>query len=187
MSRYKAVVIGASAGGFELLVNLLEALPESFPLPVLVVIHTASSGNTLSQALAKAASLSVVEGVDKQTIQQGRIVVAPGGYHMLVEDDGYISLCVGERVCHSRPSIDVLFESAADVYGDKLIGVILSGANRDGANGMKYLCDQGGLPVVQDPATAVSPVMPKAVLKQCDVEHIVKPEEIPELLVQLAQ
>ncbi len=187
MSGYKAVVIGASAGGFELLTELLGKLPATFPLPVLIVVHTASCGGSLAKALSKSSQLPVLEGVDKETIKPGSVIVAPGGYHMLAEAEGYISLCAGERVAHSKPSVDVLFESAADVYEDGLIGVILSGANKDGAQGMMHLCEKGGMPVVQNPDTAVAPVMPKAVLKECDVEHVLSPEELPDFLVKLVQ
>ena len=187
MNNYKAVVIGASAGGFELLSALFAALPGTFPLPVFVVVHTASCGYSLAKALSKSSKLKIIEGIDKESIQPRQVIVAPGGYHMLVEEEGCISLCAGERVSHSIPSVDVLFKSAADVYGAGLIGVILSGANRDGTEGMMYLCEQGGTPVVQDPITAASPVMPGTVLKKCNVEHVIKPEDLPDFLVELVQ
>lgn len=176
---YEAVVIGTSAGAVEALSTLLPSLPEDFPLPVMIVMHTPPDKKSVMPDLMQAkCKVKVREAEDKEPLQPGTVYFAPPDYHLLVEDDRSLSLSVEDPVLFSRPSIDVLFESAADVYGERLIGVILTGANPDGANGLKILSEAGGLAVVQSPTRAQSPFMPEAALKACPDAHILDIEQI---------
>lgn len=163
--KYEAVVCGGSAGGYEALCTLLRELPSNYSLPILVVLHLGKGvGDYTPLSLDKLCQLKVKEGEDKEKILPGTVYVAPSDYHMLVEDDHTISLSVDEKVCFSRPSIDVLFESSADAYSDKLIGIVLSGANNDGSNGIRKIKQSGGRTIVQDPATARFDFMPNSAI-----------------------
>lgn len=185
---YKAVVIGGSAGGREALLALLAELPADFPLGVVVVLHMhpQSDARGLAEAFCRRCRLVVAEAEEKAPLLAGRVYLAPANYHLLVEKDGRFALSVDPRVNYSRPSIDVLFESAADVWQASLIGVLLSGASRDGAAGLARIGALGGLTIVQDPATASSPIMPQAALDRGPVDRILAPSEIGQCLVQLA-
>lgn len=184
--RYKAVVIGASAGGAEALVELLSALPETFPLPVLVAQHLhPEDGGNFSRHMASATKLRVVEPCDKEPILPGSIYTAPANYHMLAGRDLAINLSVDERVNWSRPSIDVLFESAALAWGQSLVGVLLSGANADGARGMMLIREAGGLTIAQAPADAKCPIMPQAAIDSGGASEILSAKEIGFLLARL--
>jgi len=183
---YKAVVIGGSAGGVEALNVILSALSENFALPVLVVQHLhPSDDGSFALHIARNTKLSVVEPIDKALIECGHVYTAPANYHMLVERDGTIGLSVDERVNWSRPSIDVLFESAALVWGESLIAVILSGANADGAKGICSVKKAGGFTIAQDPASAETRVMPQAAIDTGAVDKALRPEEIGQLLAGL--
>lgn len=183
---YQAIIIGGSAGGVEALEIILSALPEDFALPVLVVQHLhPSDDGSFARHLAGTTRLPVVEPCDKERIERGRVYVAPANYHLLVERNGTISLSVDERVNWSRPSIDVLFESAARAWGDAVIAVILSGANADGAKGMPAVKDAGGLTIAQDPASAESAVMPQTAIDTGEVDEVLRAEEIGPRLVEL--
>lgn len=170
MSRtpIKAVVIGASAGAVQALLTLLPALPATFRLPVLVVVHVPPDrANVLVPLFQSKCRLTVKEADDKEPVAPGVIYFAPSDYHMLVETDGDLALSTDEHVNYSRPSIDVLFESAADAYGPALAGIILTGANHDGAAGLKAVMDAGGLGIVEEPAGAYASAMPHAALQAC--------------------
>ena len=177
---YEMVVIGASAGGIEAVTAVLECLPRSFMLPVLVVIHLhADSRNySLLRSFEGKISLGIKEVEDKGTVQPGTVYFAPPNYHVLVEDDRTLSLSVDAKVNFSRPSIDVLFESAADVYREKVIGVVLTGASHDGAAGLKKIKEAGGLVLVQDPALAQAEIMPRAALAACNPDRLLSLAEI---------
>ena len=165
-STIEAVVIGASAGALEALSQILPALPSDFKLPIFIVVHLPPTPESLlTEVFAAKCALPVKEAEDKEPIQPGTIYFAPPNYHLLVEPNRKLSLSSDEPVLFSRPSIDVLFESAADAYGDSLIGVILSGANNDGAQGLKRIIDAGGRGLVQDPASAEAAAMPQSALK----------------------
>ena len=184
--HYKAVVIGGSAGGVEALNVILSALPEDFALPVLAVQHLHPSDyGSFALHMASATRLSVVEPSDKALIDRGHVYTAPANYHMLVERDETIGLSVDERVNWSRPSIDVLFESAALVWGESLIAVILSGANADGAKGICAVKKAGGFTIAQDPASAATRVMPLAAIDTGAVDEVLRAEEIGRLLAEL--
>lgn len=183
---YKAIVIGGSAGGVEALETILPALPENFGLPILVVQHLhPSDDGSFARHLARASRLPVVEPCDKERIEPGRVYAAPANYHMLVERDGTISLSVDKRVNWSRPSIDVLFESAARAWREAVIAVILSGANADGTEGMRAVKSAGGLTIAQDPAGAGNPVMPRAAIDAGAVAEVLGMEEIGRRLVEI--
>ncbi|MFH0825892.1 MAG: chemotaxis protein CheB [Pseudomonadota bacterium] len=185
-THYQAIVIGGSAGSTVIIAEILSRLPHDFPIPILVVQHLHESDDgSFAEHLARTCQLRVLVPCDKRQIQKGCVFVAPADYHMLLERGGTIALSVDEKVNWSRPSIDVLFESAAHAYGTNLIAVILSGANADGADGMKTVKSCGGLIIAQSPESAESPVMPKASIEASHPDYIRKPAEIANLLVEL--
>lgn len=182
------IVIGASLGGSKALQTVLRGLPDTFPLPVAIVLHRhKDTEDLLSPFLQQASALRVDEAMDKEPIQPGRVYVAPADYHLLAEPKGYFSLSTDEPVHCARPSIDVLFESAADAFGPRVIGVVLTGSSSDGARGAAQIVSHGGRIVVQDPATAESPVMPLAVLKSTGTPHVRQLDQMANLLIELAQ
>lgn len=183
---YHAAVIGASAGGLEALGQILPRLPVDFGLPVLVVqhLHPADEGD-FARHIAGMTALTVVEPCDKEPILPGCVYVAPANYHMLVERSRTIALTVDERINWSRPSIDVLFESAAGVWKGGLIAAILSGANADGAKGMQQVKRSGGRTIAQDPKSAESPAMPQAAIDAGAVDEVLRADEIGRRLVEL--
>ena len=182
--RFEAVVIGVSAGGMGALPMILSALPAHFALPVVVVQHMhPNSDDYLARALDDRCKASVKQADEKETIAPGVVYIAPPNYHLLIEEDKTLSLSVAERVNYARPSIDVLFEAAADVYGAKLIGIILTGANHDGSLGLKRVKESGGLAIVEDPVTAEVNSMPRKAIAATEVDHILPLEEIGPFLV----
>ena len=161
---FEIIVIGTSTGGLKALHTLLSGLSTNFPLPVVIVQHRGSnSEGGLSEFLSRSSSLPVMEPEDKEPVVPGRVYLAPHDYHLLIEN-GSFALSTDRAVSYARPSIDVLFESVADEYGDKAIGVILTGANKDGARGLAKISSQGGVTVVEDPESAASQEMPRAAL-----------------------
>ncbi|NGX58558.1 MAG: Chemotaxis response regulator protein-glutamate methylesterase [Chlamydiae bacterium] len=186
--KYDAIVIGGSAGSFEAICTILKKLPEKFSLPLFVVLHLDQNpDSSLAHYLNKITKVDVIEANDKEEIQPGTVYIAPPNYHMLVEENRTISLSSDLKVCFSRPSIDVLFESAADVYGEKLIAVILSGANSDGTKGFKKIKERGGMTIVQNPATAAFDYMPNSARDNNRIDHILSLEEIGTFLVGNSQ
>jgi two-component system, chemotaxis family, protein-glutamate methylesterase/glutaminase len=164
----KAVAIGASAGGVEALSKVLPSLPAGYPLPVLIVIHVPPDrDNALVPLFQAKCRVQVKEAEDKEPALPGVVYFAPSDYHLLVESDGSLSLSSDEPVNHSRPAIDVLLESCADAFGSALAGVVLTGANEDGALGLRAVAQAGGLTFVQDPASAYASTMPAAALAAC--------------------
>lgn len=181
-----AVVIGASAGAIEALGVILPALPASYPLPVLVVVHVPTDSRThLADIFASRCKIPVKEAEDKEPALGGVVYFAPAGYHLLVEPDFTLSLSSDEPVLYSRPSIDVLFESAADAYGDGLTGVVLTGANSDGARGLRAIHQSGGTALVQNPDTASGSLMPISALAACPLASSLTLEEIADRLNNL--
>jgi two-component system, chemotaxis family, protein-glutamate methylesterase/glutaminase len=182
----KAVAIGASAGAVQALLTILPALPTQFPCAVLVVVHVPPDrDNALAPLLQSKCKLLVKEAEDKEPIEAGAIYLAPSDYHLLVETDQTLALSTDEVVNYSRPSIDVLFESAADAYGAELVGVILTGANHDGAAGLKAVHDAGGLVIVEDPGGAYAAAMPLAALEACPSATIMNIDAIASYLSSL--
>lgn len=163
----RAVVIGASAGAIDALSRILPALPADFSAPILVVVHVPADRSELQGLFRPKCRIKVKDAEDKEPILPGTVYFAPPDYHLLVEADRTIALSVDDPVLYSRPSIDVLFESAADSYGSGLIGVILTGANEDGAKGLRAIEAAGGVVLVQAPSEAFARAMPEAALALC--------------------
>lgn len=179
----RAVVIGASAGAVDTLLGILPELPENYPLPLLIVVHLPPDrGSTLATLLDSRCHITVKEAEDKEPIRPGTAYLAPPDYHLLVEPEMVLSLSNEEPVFYSRPSIDVLFESAADAYGDTLAGVILTGANPDGARGLRAVFAAGGLAFVQTPESATADAMPRAALAACPGARVLTPGQIATVL-----
>ncbi len=184
--RPQAVVVGCSAGGLQALHTLLGGLAGPLPVPMVVVCHSGSEDMRLfCELLGSRSGLPVVEAEERQLPASGTIYVAPSGYHLLVERDGRFALSVDPRVSFSRPSIDVLFESAAEVWHEHLLAVLLTGANSDGAEGCLRIRGHGGMVIVQDPRTAQVPMMPAAALELAGADYCLPLPEIPKLLEAL--
>lgn len=163
MSRCAAVVVGASAGGIAAVRTLLGRLSPGFPVPILLVLHIGGRANVdFGPVFGDKIALRVKEADEKESSKAATVYVAPAGYHLLVERGGTLSLSVDEPVNFSRPSIDVLFESAATAFGRKLVAVLMTGASRDGADGLKRVKAAGGRVLIQDPVEAEARVMPQA-------------------------
>jgi two-component system, chemotaxis family, protein-glutamate methylesterase/glutaminase len=183
----RAVVIGASAGGVEALLSILPGFSPTYPLPIMVVLHVPPDKRSiLAEVFQVKCRLAVREAEDKEPIEGGTVYFAPPDYHMQVEPDCRLSLSVEEPVNFSRPSIDVLFETAAEAYGAGLVGVVLSGANADGARGLKAIQDAGGVGIVQRPSCAVMPAMPQAALDACPSAHVMSLNQITDYLLEAA-
>ena len=177
--RYEAIVIGVSSGGLKALKLIFSALPSDFTVPIIVVQHIGPrSENSWITLLKDNCNIPIKEADEKEKIGTGNIYIAPSNYHLLIEQDKTFSLTIDERVNFARPSIDVLFESAADVYREKLIGIILTGSNNDGTNGLKRIKEYGGLTIVQDPATAESSYMPASAIAVVQMDYILTLENI---------
>ncbi len=184
----KAIVIGVSAGGFKALHLLLPLFGKDIGIPIMVVQHRGTDDDAwLAASLNKKCSLKVKEAMDKEPVVPGTIYLAPSGYHLLVEKDFSLALSVDEPVCYSRPSIDVLFESAAEAYGLDLIGIVLTGANSDGSDGIIAIKAKGGYTIAQDPATAEVDYMPRAAIKTNAVDTVLALEKIPPFVEKLLE
>lgn len=181
---FELVVVGTSLGGLHALEVLLSGLTKSFPLSIAVVQHRHKNANTLSASLQRHSALPLKEAEDKEVIVPGRVYLAPADYHLLVEP-GKFTLSTEAPVLYARPSIDLLFESAADAYAERVIGVILTGASRDGAQGLAKIKAFGGLTVAQSPATAESRTMPKAAIATVAVDWVLPLAEIAPLLLKV--
>jgi two-component system chemotaxis response regulator CheB len=180
------VVIGASAGALEALSAILPLLPGDFGLPIMVVVHLPPDKRSVLAELFRAkCQLPVQEAEDKELIEAGTIYFAPPDYHLLVEVDRGLSLSSDEPVLFSRPSIDVLFESAADAYGPTLIAIVLTGANQDGAKGLRAVADAGGVALVQDPEHAFAATMPEASIGMCPGARVMSLTAIATYLQEL--
>ncbi|QHV97252.1 chemotaxis protein CheB [Spirosoma endbachense] len=176
----KAVVIGGSAGSLDVLLKLLPALQPIVSFTAIIVLHRKNSGDsTLEDLLAGRTTIPVREIEDKDTLRPDIIYVAPADYHLLIEKNLTFSLDDSEKVNYSRPSLDVTFESAADVYGDSLVGILLSGANSDGTNGLMAIKKAGGITIAQKPETAQSAFMPQQAIFNVPIDFIL---DIPELI-----
>lgn len=182
----RAVVIGASAGGVDALLQMLGALPAGYPLPLVAVLHLPENRDSLlAEVFANRCAIPVREAADKEPLADGTLYFAPAGYHLLLESDRSFSLSCDAPEHFSRPSIDVMMESAADVFGAGLVGVLLTGANEDGAAGLVRIHQAGGLTVVQDPRDAQVPVMPLAALARLEPDFILPLPQIQTLIANL--
>jgi two-component system, chemotaxis family, protein-glutamate methylesterase/glutaminase len=179
------IAVGASWGGLKALRAIAHGLPPHFRIPIAFVQHRSKESAALRDLLQDCTSLIVCEVEDKQPIMGGYIYLAPPDYHLLVDGDEF-SLSVDEPVRYSRPSIDVFFESVAERFGAGAVGVVLTGANEDGAAGLRQIAARGGLAIIQDPRTAESPIMPRAALKAVPAAQTLPLERIAPYLVSLA-
>jgi two-component system chemotaxis response regulator CheB len=171
--RVDAIVIGASAGGVEALMALLPALSAAFRIPIVIVLHLPRDRpSLLAQIFLQKCSLPVCEAADKEPVRPGTVYFAPPDYHLLIDEGPCLALSADELVNYSRPSIDVLFESAADVYGARLLGIILTGANEDGAQGLAAIHAAGGVTIVQQPDSAQVKQMVAAALSRNPASHV---------------
>lgn len=184
--NYKAIVIGASAGGMQTIGDILSELPLTFPVPIIIVQHLSpNSKGYMAKYLNKITELKVKEADEKEEIVAGAIYVSPANYHLLVENDETLSLTVEPKVNYSRPAIDLLFETASDVYQEKLIGIVLTGANKDGSLGLQKIKERGGLAIVEDPDTAIVNTMPKAAIEATAIDYILKADEVAQKIIEL--
>lgn len=186
--HYEAIVIGVSSGGMKAMQVMFSILPRNFSTPIIVVQHISPhSENKWIGFLNNRSNLLIKEPDEKEKIEPGTVYIAPPNYHLLIEKDKTFSLTVDERVNYARPSIDVLFDSAADVYKNSLIGVVLTGANNDGAKGLKHIQDCGGLTIVENPNTAESSTMPAAAIATIAPDHILPLDSIADLLIKITK
>ena len=184
--KYEAIVIGVSSGGMNAMKVLFSLLPKEFNTPISIVQHIGSqSENLWIRLLNDKSNLPIKEADEKESIEHGKVYIAPPNYHLLIERNKTFSLTIDERVNFARPSIDVLFESAAEAYKNKLIGIVLTGSNNDGTNGIKRIKEYGGLAIVQDPNTAESAYMPKSAIAAIEPDYILPLENIVELLIKI--
>ena len=181
--KYEAIVIGVSSGGMEAMKFLFSALPREFSIPIIVVQHMSPhSDSQWISVVKKNFPLEFKEADEKEKILPGHIYIAPPNYHLLVEADRSFSLSVEPKVNYARPAIDVLFQTASMVYKEKLIGIVLTGSNHDGAEGLKQIKVCGGLCIVQDPATAASSYMPQAALEAAQPQYVLSLKKVIDLL-----
>lgn len=186
---YELVVIGASAGGLTAVGTVLGSLPRDFTLPIAIVQHRSASpveGNLIT-VWQRQTTLPVQEAEDKSAMRAGHVYVAPADYHLLVERRGTLALSTEAPVLWARPSIDVLFQTASDAYGENLIGAILTGASADGSHGLQTVRTRGGCALVQTPASAECDVMPRAALHATPVNHVLDLEELGRVIGALAR
>lgn len=184
--KYKAIVIGGSAGSFQGIVKILSQLPKNFPLPIIMCLHRLKHvRNGFVEALSIKSIVEVIEPFDKENIKRGKVYLAPANYHLTIELGNYFSLSTEEMINNSRPSIDITLHSAAYVYRDKLIGILLSGANKDGGQGMHSIKSRGGLTIVQEPSECMIDTMPTAAMAATNIDHVYKIDEIVRFLEDL--
>jgi two-component system chemotaxis response regulator CheB len=185
-NSYKAVVIGGSAGSFQGVVKILAQLPKGFPLPIIMCLHRLKHvRNGFVEALSIKSVVQVTEPHDKENIKKGSVYLAPANYHMSVELGHSFALSTEEMVNNSRPAIDITLSSCAFVYKEKLVGILLSGANKDGALGMKHIHDRNGLTIVQEPTECMIDTMPKAALAATEIDYVMKIDQIVAFLKEL--
>ena len=187
-NTYKAIVIGGSAGSFQGVIRILSCLPPDFELPIILCLHRLKHvRNGFVEALSIKSTKPVIEPHDKESIKKGRVYLAPSNYHLSVELGNSFSLSTEEMINNSRPSIDVTLESAAYVFRHKLIGILLSGANSDGAVGMKKIKDRGGLTIIQDPEECMIKTMPTAALNLTEIDYTLNTEDIVRFITELSR
>lgn len=187
-SKVSIVVIGGSAGSLDIILNMLDRLEATISFPIVIVVHRkASFDSSLTDLLALRTLLAVKEAEEKEKLSAGVVYVAPADYHLLIEKDRTFSLDYSERLHYSRPAIDATFETAAEVYGPGTVGILLSGANADGANGLKVIHEVGGLTAIQDPEMAEVAYMPRQALAKTTIDYILHNEEVGLFINMLSQ
>jgi two-component system chemotaxis response regulator CheB len=185
-NQYKAIVIGGSAGSFQVISKILSSLPKDFELPIIMCLHRLKHvRHGFVEALNIKSSIVLHEPEDKEGIKKGKIYLAPANYHLCIELGNSFALSTEEMVNNSRPSIDITLETAAYVYKNKLIGILLSGANKDGAMGMKRIKDRGGLTIVQEPSECMIDTMPVAALKITQIDYVLTVPQIINFILEL--
>ena len=184
--KIRVVVIGGSAGSFPLMGKIFASLPANFKHPIIVAPHRLKHvRHGFIEALNLKSSLEVIEPKDKQKIEPGKIYLAPANYHMSAEPDGHLSLATEGMRLSSRPSIDITLASVGELYGEGTLGILLTGANKDGAYGMKVINDFGGVTVVQDPATCMVDTMPKSAMQITKIDYVKSVEDIIKILIAI--
>jgi len=187
-NAFTAVVIGTSAGGLKALNTIFKQIDKNFKLPIIVVQHLSpQSDDFLAKNLNTICKLEVMEASEKDKVAKSKIYISPANYHLLVENDHTFSQNIDPKVNYCSPSIDVLFESAASVYKERLIGILLTGANSDGASGLKYIKEMGGITLVQDPKTAEVAAMPQSAINLFPVDFILPLDKIYPKLKSLTE
>lgn len=184
--QYRAIVIGGSAGSFQIISKILGSLPHDFQLPVIMCLHRLRHiRNGFVEALSIKSTIEVVEPEDKQTIKKNKIYLAPANYHLCIELGNTFALSTEELVNNSRPAIDLMMQTGAYTFRHKLIGILLSGANKDGALGMKAVHDKKGLTIAQDPTECLIDTMPAAAINATKIDYVLKVDKIIEFLLEL--
>lgn len=184
--KYKAITIGVSKGGLEALISVLRSIPKDFPIPLIIAQHLSTTRvSGLALLLNAQTNITVQEARSSDKLMPATVYIAPSGCHLLVEPGETLYLSYKGPVNHATPSIDMLFKSASAVYGDSLVGVVLTGANSDGSQGLKIIKDTGGLAVVQDPKTAEADSMPRAAMAACSVDHSIALQDMGAFLTGL--
>lgn len=182
----KILLLAGSAGGFSVILNILKSLERPVRIPVVVIVHrNPKYASSIEETLSKVMLQKIKTADDKENIENGTIYFAPAGYHLLVEPDYSFSLDISEPVQYSRPSIDVTFESAAEIYQQNCTAILFSGANQDGARGLLMIKKYGGKTFVQDPLSAEVPVMPEAAIQLNAHDKILSIQEIKDYIMQL--
>ncbi|WP_421828116.1 chemotaxis protein CheB [Larkinella sp.] len=187
-TSFKVVVIGGSAGSIEVLLKLLPALSSPLSLAIVIVLHRKNStDSSLADLLSSRTLIPLHEVEDKDPVMPGTIYLAPADYHLLIEKEEVFSLDGSEKVNYSRPSLDVTFESAADVYGSSLVGILLSGANADGTAGLNLIKARGGVLIAQKPETAQTAFMPQHAIQHAPIDHVLSVEEMAVFINSLSR
>ena len=185
-NQYKAIVIGGSAGSFQVISSILQNIPADFALPIVMCLHRLKHVRSgFTEALNIKSNKIIEEPEDKSLIKKGKVYLAPANYHLGIELGNTFAISTEEMVNNSRPAIDITFQSASYVYKNKLIGILLSGANKDGAAGMQKIVERGGLSIVQDPEECLIDTMPTAALNITDIDYTFKTAQIIDFLARL--
>ena len=186
MGKIKYILIGGSAGSFRVITEILDAIPKDFPFTVILVLHRLKHIKTgFIEALSPKSELPIIEPVDKEPILEKRIYIAPANYHLYIEPNKTFALSTEESVNHSRPSIDLTLSSAGQSFKDKVLGIMLSGANKDGAIGLKHIKENGGITIVQSPEDSTVRTMPDAAIKETATKNILTSQQIIEYILKL--
>lgn len=184
--KIRAVVIGGSAGSFPLMGKIFASLPANFRHPIIVAPHRLKHvRHGFVEALRLKSALEIIEPIDKQKIEAGKIYIAPANYHMSAEPDAYLSLTTEDMRLSSRPSIDITLSSVGELYKENTLGILLTGANKDGAYGMKVINDHGGITIVQDPSTCMVDTMPKSAMEITKIDYVMSVDEIIKVLLSI--
>ncbi|MBC8054037.1 MAG: chemotaxis protein CheB [Sphingobacteriaceae bacterium] len=183
----EVLVIGGSAGSIDVILKILQDLKKDLSIAIIIIVHRKStSDSSLTKLFNRRSAIEITEANEKEEILPGRIYLAPANYHLLIERDRTFSLDYSEKVQYSRPSIDVTFVSAAEIYEQSLAGLLLSGANSDGAEGILTIANTGGLTIVESPETAEVDFMPKAAIFKTVVDHVIETDYLPRFVNDLS-